>query len=160
MMFRLSFVQRTQMSPVRVTRILFILFAMGFWFLSFRCDGAQRRFTVADDIGLAYFGDPYSGQAEAVTFSPDGLYFVVDTERGILDRDRPESTLRVYRTKDVHEFLLHPVMTDEPSPCWIFSKSTYKDGPIITHIRWLRDSRGIAFLAKTGSGNSELFFAL
>jgi len=61
--------------------------------------------------------------------------------------------------EDVHHFVLHPEATLEPSPLWVLSKSTYKDGPIITQIRWLADSSGIAFLAKTAAGNDQLFLA-
>jgi len=123
------------------------------------CDAAKRRFTVADDIGVAHFGDPYTEKVAAVTYSPDGRYFVVDTERGMVEEDRPESTLWVYQTEDVHQFLVRPELGRGPSPVWMFSMSTYKDGPIITHIRWLDDSSGVAFLAKTASGNDELFLA-
>jgi dipeptidyl aminopeptidase/acylaminoacyl peptidase len=125
------------------------------------CGATKRRFTVADDIELTHFaGDPYTGGLDyAVRFSPDGLYFLVYTARGLLDQNRPESTLRVFRTEDVHQFLLHPEATREPSPVWILSKSTYKDGPIITRTRWLEDSSGVAFLATTASGKGQLLFA-
>ena len=121
----------------------------------------KRRFTVADDIELTHFaGDPYTGALDyAVRFSPDGLYFLVYTARGLLDQNRPESTLRVFRTEDVHRFLLHPEVTREPSPVWTLSKSTYKDGPIITRSRWLPDSSGVAFLAMTTSGKDQLLLA-
>src|SRR5258708_34328535 len=57
---------------------------IGFWLgLSNQpCEAAKRRFTVPDDIALIHFGDPYTAKANAVTVSPDGQYFVVDTERG------------------------------------------------------------------------------
>jgi len=136
-----------------------LFLAAGLTFVNPLCEAAKRRFTVADDIGVAHFGDPYLGKVDPVTFSPDGRYFVVDTERGLLDQDRPESTLRIYRTEQVCELLLRPEIAGEPSPVWMLSKSTYKDGSIITHIRWLNDSSGIAFLAKTAGGNDQLFLA-
>jgi dipeptidyl aminopeptidase/acylaminoacyl peptidase len=123
------------------------------------CYAAKHRFNVADDIGLTYFGDPFTGEVEAVTFSPNGRYFAVDSERGLLDQNCLESTLRVYSVDDVHQFVLHADRSHEPLPVWVFSKSTYKDGPIITNIRWLADSSGIAFLAKTSTGNNQLFLA-
>src|ERR1700704_5157682 len=64
-----------------------------------------KPLTVAEEIGLAHFGDPYGGEAEAVQFSPDGQYFAALTERGRLDLDRPEDTLRIYRAQDVLTFL-------------------------------------------------------
>lgn len=119
----------------------------------------SRSFTPQDDIGLAHFGDPYELQVEPVTFSPDGKYVVVDTERGLLDKNRPESTLRFYRTEDVLQFLSRPSTADELSPMWTLRKSTYKEGPIITHLLWLADSSGVSFLAKAANGNEQLFIA-
>jgi dipeptidyl aminopeptidase/acylaminoacyl peptidase len=119
----------------------------------------SRSFTPEDDIGLSHFGDPYELQVEPITFSPDGKYFVVDTERGLLDKNRPESTLRFYRTEDVLQFLSRPSSADELSPMWTLRKSTYKDGPVITHLLWLADSSGVAFLAKATNGNEQLFIA-
>jgi dipeptidyl aminopeptidase/acylaminoacyl peptidase len=136
-------------------RIAYLLLAAGMGFVSLASPPPKRRFTVADDIGVVHFGDSL-GDAP-ITFSPDGRYFVVDTERGLLDQDRLESTLRVYRTESVHQFLLDPELTDEPSPEWILSKSTYTDGPIIARLRWLSDSSEVAFLAKTATGNDQLF---
>jgi dipeptidyl aminopeptidase/acylaminoacyl peptidase len=139
-----------------VARTVYLLLAVGIGFVSLANSAAKRRFTVADDIAVSYFGDINGGEVAPVTFSPDGRYFVVDTERGLLDRDRPESTLRVYRTESVRQFLLHPEVTREPSPVEALSKATYKDGPIIAHLRWLSDSSGVAFLAKTTAGNDQL----
>ncbi len=42
---------------------------------------AKKRFTVVDEIGLKLFADSTSVEAERLRFSPDGNYFVVDTER-------------------------------------------------------------------------------
>jgi hypothetical protein len=120
---------------------------------------ATRRFTVADDIEWSRFGDPYNAQVDPVTFSPDGLYFVVHTERGVIETNRPESTLRVYSTEEVRQYLLHPEMQTQPSPVWVISRSTYKDGPIITYVRWLADSSEFSFLAKSVSGSEQLLLA-
>src|SRR5260370_35465196 len=124
------------MYPDRIVRSVCLLFAVGIGFVSLPSRAAKRRFTVSDDIGVVHFGDIYLGKANAVTFSPDGRYFVVDTERGLIEKNRPESTLRVYRTEDVHQFVLNSQASGEPPPWWIISKSTYKNGPIITNTRW------------------------
>jgi len=123
------------------------------------CEATKRRFTVADDITLTHFGDPYTGEADPVTFSPDRRYFVVCTERGLLEQNRPESTLRVFRTDEVQQFASHPNIVNQPLPVWSLSKSTYKDAPIITHINWLVDSTEFAFLLKAPSGNNQLLLA-
>lgn len=136
-------------------RFLFLLVAGALG--NFVCQA--KDFTVADEIALTHFGDPYTDQAEAVIFSPSGNYFVVNTERGLLDRNCPESTLRFYRRHEVEGFLYRPEVSQSPAPFWQIRMCTYKDGPIITHIRWLRDSTGVAFLAKNSSGNDQLFLA-
>jgi dipeptidyl aminopeptidase/acylaminoacyl peptidase len=140
-------------------RLLCLLLAVGVWSTNALSEDAKRRFTVADDIELSHFGDPYMAGVAPITFSPDGRFFVVDSERGRIDLDRPESTLRVYRTQDVEQFLRAPRSGPEPSPLWIMTKSSYRNGPIIKNIEWLRDSSGFAFLAKTSAGKDQLFLA-
>jgi dienelactone hydrolase len=112
----------------------------------------SRRFTVSDDIGITHLD-------AKVTFSPDDRYFFVTSERGRLDLNRAESSIRVYRVRDVADFLAHPGTRSELAPLWTLSKSTYKSGPIISDVRWLADSSGVVFLAKTDSGNDQLFLA-
>jgi hypothetical protein len=119
----------------------------------------RHRFTVADDIALSHFGDLYSDKVDPITFSRNRQYFVVDSERGLLDLNQPESTLRIYRTEDIRHHLLQLGENSEPPPIWKFSISTYRNGPIITQIRWLSDSTGLAFLAKSESGGDQLFLA-
>jgi len=119
----------------------------------------KRRFTLADDIGLTYFGDPFLGKAEAISFSPDNRYFVVHTERGRLDINRPESSLRVYRTADVKGFLAADPGASAPAPVWQFSRSSCPQGPVITTLHWLPDSSGFGFLAASPSGVIGLFLA-
>jgi dipeptidyl aminopeptidase/acylaminoacyl peptidase len=111
-----------------------------------------RKFTVADDIGITQVGSE-------VLFSPDDRFFIVTSDRGRLDLNRPESILRVYSTEDINRLLSQPNLQKEPSPLWSISKSTYKEGPIISDVRWLPESSGFVFLAKTESGNDQLFFA-
>jgi hypothetical protein len=124
-----------------------------------RAYGKQRPFSVADDIAFAYFGDPFQDKAEPLTFSPNGRYFVVQTEQGRLDINRPESSLRVYSMVQIKSWLSHPEVSANLSPLWRFSRSTYKDGPVISQLRWLRDSSGFVFLAKAETGADRLFLA-
>lgn len=111
-----------------------------------------RRFTVADDIELTRI-------SQTVMFSPDDGYFVVASDRGRLDLNRPESSLRVYSTEDIRHVLSGPSAQEEPAPVWTITQSTYKYGPIISNVRWLADSTGLVFLSKTASGTDQLFLA-
>jgi hypothetical protein len=119
----------------------------------------KRPFTVADDIALSHFGARISWDDDPFIFSPDHRFFAVYTEHGRLDLNRPESILRVYRTEEITRFLKEQPGTKEPLPLWKISKSTYRHGPIVTRMRWLRDSSGVAFLAKTAAGNNQLLLA-
>src|SRR5437870_834143 len=64
----------------------------------------KRAFTVRDDIGMTNFYPPYYGPKQ-LQFSPDGKYFAVYCNKGRLDLNRPEDTLRFYRSNDVEHFL-------------------------------------------------------
>jgi len=118
-----------------------------------------HAFTVADEIGIAHFGDPYTGKAESVQFSADGNYFAVNTERGRLDVNRPEGSLRIYRTHETLQFLQSAPGMARPTPVWVVNRSTDIEGPIIKHWRWLADSSGIAFLERGPQGADRLVLA-
>jgi len=120
---------------------------------------AKRRLTVADEIGLTQFNDPDGGPMEAVRFSPDGNYFAVWTERGRLDLNKVEDSLRFYRSQDVRDFLEHSEESKPPSPLWVVNLSTYREGPIISEWRWLANSSGVAFLQRMGRGDRQLVLA-
>jgi dipeptidyl aminopeptidase/acylaminoacyl peptidase len=120
---------------------------------------ARRPFDVTDDIALSRFGSSASFDDDPCAFSPDARFLAVYTEHGRVDLNRPESILRVYRTEDIIRTLHDRRRTAEPSPLWEIHQSTYRSGPIITRVRWLRDSSGVAFLSKTASGNNQLLLA-
>jgi dipeptidyl aminopeptidase/acylaminoacyl peptidase len=120
--------------------------------------GQQTKgsFTVSDEIGLALFDDPNGVPAE-VLFSPDGEYFIVKTERGRLDINRVEDSVRFYQTHDVKYFLDHSEVS-QPSPVWTVAR-TSNEGSIIAGWRWLSDSSGIAFLEPSENGNHRIVLA-
>jgi dipeptidyl aminopeptidase/acylaminoacyl peptidase len=150
---------RNNFSAGHLWRILRLLLIVEICLADLPHATAERRFTVEDDIRMVVFRRPFSDVADGEIFSPDGRYFTVSTERGLVRQNRVEGTLRVFRTKDVRVFLRGADISSEPSPFWVIRKSPYKDGPIITQICWLADSSGIAFLAKTETGNDRLFLA-
>lgn len=125
------------------------------WSSGVAAEEAARRFTAADDIAFARFED-IEGRDRPVAFSPDGKYFAVLTERGRLDINRPESTVRIYAAADVSAWL-HGAKGVEPF--WTFSTSEFRNGPALSHLQWLGDSSGLAYLAKTASGQDRLYLA-
>ena len=104
-----------------------------------------KPFTVKDDIELASFGDDPTG---AVRFSPNSNYFAVYTERGRLDLDRCENSLRFYRSEEVKDFLKKADGPKPPMPVWVVSLSTSKTCSSINGWHWLADSSGVAFLQR------------
>src|SRR5438552_1758082 len=104
----------------------------------------KMPFTVAEDIALTTFASPY-GPSAKVRFSPDGNYFAVWSERGRLDLNCVEDSLRFYRRQDVEAFLKRSDASQSVEPVWIVNRSD-KEGTVINDWRWLPDSRGVAYL--------------
>src|ERR1700733_14434010 len=118
-------------SPITsLVSILTLLFLLVRGVPSCRAQPTNKPFTVADDIGMMLFGDQNGGQADAVRFSPDGSYFAVHTERGCLDLNRVEDTIRFYRSQDIENFAKHSDNSRQPVPMWTLTLSTDKTGPI------------------------------
>src|SRR5579862_7267485 len=96
-----------------------------------------RPFTVADDIKFVRFANPDEEGIEPIIYSPDRRYVIVHVERGRLDHNKVESTLRVYSMERLRRVGQNRSVNSEPPPVWILSKSTFKNGPIISKVRWL-----------------------
>ena len=129
------------------------------WFLGTTASARQtkRSFTVADDIGLTLFATQGGGAPE-LHFSPDGKYFAVWTERGILKLNCVEDSIRIYRSEDVKNFL--DAKAQAAQPVWILALSG-NHHPVIGNWHWLGNSSGIAFLRPNAAnaGKQELVLA-
>jgi dipeptidyl aminopeptidase/acylaminoacyl peptidase len=132
-----------------------VVLALGFVVATASAHQAKRPFTIVDEIGLTMFGTADGGPPE-LHFSPDGKYFAVWAERGRLDLNRPEDSLRFYRTQDVKAFLDHSEQSEPPSPIWVITRATYKQQRSIESWRWIANSSGVAFLERTSSGSQRL----
>jgi dipeptidyl aminopeptidase/acylaminoacyl peptidase len=107
---------------------------------------AKRPFTIIDEIGLQLFiPDAWRPNPR---FSPDGRFFAVYSQRGRLDLNRPEYSLRFYRTAQVEDFLKHSDRSQPPLPVWDLRLATDKEGQIIHDWHWLPDSSGVAFVQR------------
>jgi hypothetical protein len=118
----------------------------------------KKPFSVADEIGIVLFGAP-SGTPPELHFSPDGQYVAVWTQRGQLDLNRVEESLRFYRGADIGHFLGHFDDLQPPAPVWVVNRSAKKARSIGSAWRWLSDSSGVAFLERTGGDNNRLVLA-
>ncbi len=105
----------------------------------------KRPFTVADDISMTTIGDNSNGDTTDIEFSPDGKYFAVCTNRGRLDLNRVEGSLRFYRSQEVENFLHNPKELRAPSPIWVVDRFQKERAPF-RDWQWLADSGGVAFL--------------
>ena len=145
-------------SAITSFSLLLILLSSLLW-VSPSCKAQQttRPFSIADDIGLTLFGTPQGGPPE-LYFSPNGRYFAVWTERGRLDLDQVEDSLRFYRSRDVSQFLERSNGSERPSPAWIVNHDD-REGLSIKDWRWLADSSGVAYLERTANGYHRLMLA-
>jgi dipeptidyl aminopeptidase/acylaminoacyl peptidase len=122
-----------------------------------RSTPGNRVLTVADEIGLAEFGDnSYSGKVEAITWSPDAEAVAVHVARGRLSDNQVESELRIYSAGDLRRLAAHSAEGPVPKPRWSTVQATFKEGPIIQSIRWAADGKSLFFLLKSAAGNMQL----
>lgn len=116
---------------------------------------SPASFTVAKEIGLVDF--PIVGSvAYPVTVSPDGRFVAVWSERGLLDKNRVEDDLRVYDMSALRQFVLSSRRARSPRPVLELREATFTEGPIISQIRWLPESNGLAFLLRAARDENEL----
>lgn len=124
---------------------------------------AQRRpFTVEDDIGLAHFGDLYSGVGQSLAVSPDHSRMAAFVEYGSIQDNRLHDELRIYDMGELRKFLDDKPSQSPPSPIWTLQEATNSNGnngTLISNLRWLDDSSGVAFLLRNGSGLRQLMLA-
>lgn len=114
-----------------------------------------KSFTVAEEISLAHFLDPF--YSETAIVSPNGRFVALQpAERGLLKKDLIEDEMRVYDMTALVRFVLNPDRSLAPTPVLDLRESTYKEGPIISQIQWLPNSSGLAFLLRTAEGNYQL----
>lgn len=114
-----------------------------------------KPFTVAEGIALARFNTHYYNATNPLA-SPDGRFLAVWAERGLVDKNLVEDELRVYDRAALEDFLEHASQVRAPAPVLDLREATYQEGPIVSHIRWLRDSTKLAFLLRDAQGKNQL----
>jgi dipeptidyl aminopeptidase/acylaminoacyl peptidase len=122
----------------------------------------QHSFTVAADVATTQFGCPFAGDTQPVTLSPNGEMFVVQSEHGLIKQNVLQDELRIYKLTDLRRLMYKPAQTTAPKPIWSIVEATNRDGDngcLISRIRWLRNSEGVAFLLRNETGHSQLFLA-
>lgn len=121
---------------------------------------AARPFTVADSIAMTHLVDPTSGRtlwrSEEFKVSPDGNWLVVTTKRGLLAKGMNEYTLYSLRVDDVLRYLnSQSGALPEMRARARFEISSHDDA--IAKLRWLPDSRHVAFIGRTVAGVGQVY---
>lgn len=120
-----------------------------------------RPFTIRDSIEISYFVNPTfwtvnHDHPTAPIVSPDRRWLLVITQRGVLASNYLESTIWVLSREAVSDFLSRKsVFRPEPKAVATFQATS--NNPVISDVRWLADSRRIAFLAREHGGYPQLF---
>jgi len=112
-------------------------------------------FSVGDDVSMSQIIGGYDGSV--VKFSPDGRYFVAVSEGRSADY-QPEDIIWLWRTHDVMTFLTTR-SANAPAPEIVARTSGSRDGVMVTDLKWLRDSTGVAYLVRLVSGNHQVIRA-
>jgi dipeptidyl aminopeptidase/acylaminoacyl peptidase len=90
--------------------------------------------------------------------SPDGRWFLVVSERGVLRDNSLESTIWIFDRHAVSVFV-SGISGERPTPRAIATFSAISNTPVISDVHWLPDSTKIAFLAKRTGGYPQLYIA-
>lgn len=129
-------------------------------------DGRQS-FSVKDDIAMVRFNDPPEehdvSEQDADLYSPDGNLVAVVTTRGILSTDRVQSSISIFRLKDVASFLESP-SAPPPMPRLVAAIAAIPEGqqtvayaPMIRDLRWSADGTHLYFRGQNERGGFQLY---
>jgi dipeptidyl aminopeptidase/acylaminoacyl peptidase len=128
---------------------------------------ANRPFTIKDSIEISQIVNPARSTTIALRgkeplgvpiYSPDGKYFLVVTQRGLLSSNKLEGTIWLFNWKNVRDHILSNSRADV-LPKKLVSVSSTSNTPVIEDVRWIDGSKKIAFLAKDGGPYQQLFVA-
>jgi dipeptidyl aminopeptidase/acylaminoacyl peptidase len=122
-----------------------------------------RAFTVKDSIEISYITHPSMWTVNqdpvvAPIISPDQRYFLLVTQRGMLSSNSIESTIWLFDRKVVLDYVARRT-TVRPAPRMIATLRAASNMAVISDVRWLSDSKGIAFLGRKASSLPQLFVA-
>lgn len=125
----------------------------------------KRPFTVKDSIEISQIVDParsttielHERQPTGTPIcSPDGRYFLLVTQRGVLSANKLEGTIWLFDQKIVRDHIL----ANSPAklvPKKLVTVRSTSNTPVIEDVRWIDGSKKVAFLAKNDSPYQRLF---
>ena len=131
----------------------------------FAAGRVKRPFTVRDSIELSHIVNPAPSTTPGTPdeppnpipiYSPDGDHFLFVTSRGDLSTNSLQSTVWIFETRAVWDYVSHRSIV-RPAPKKLIAMSARSNVPVISDVRWMRDSNRITFLAKNGDSHQRLF---
>jgi hypothetical protein len=155
--------------PLKLFRLLLALSIFSYSVVMTKAENAEEprrhEFTIRDSIELSNIvTSEYDSVIElrdslplgTPLASPDGRYFVLQTERGRLATNKLESTIWLFDMKAVLNYA-HDQSLPQPAPVAIATLAATSNLPVIADIRWAPDSQHITLLGKDGSPYQRLF---
>lgn len=127
----------------------------------------DQPFTVEDSIKISYLINPAASTFPEMRevppvgvpiCSPDRKRFLLITQRGLLATNSIESTLWLFDSKAVLDYLRQKAAV-APAPKPVAVLSAESNTPVISDVRWFKDSDRIAFLGKPDGSHQQLFVA-
>lgn len=120
-----------------------------------------RPFTIKDSIEFSRFANPAlwtTNQDRPVEpiMSPDGKKALIVTFRGIISNNTIESTIWLFDWHSIVQFAVQPSGVP-PAPRVLVRFAAASNTPVISDIRWLRDSNRVAFLARSDAALQQLY---
>lgn len=126
-----------------------------------------RAFTVRDSIEMEKFTDPWEVTSHEVKkFSPNGRYFIVVTQRGIVETNRLRSTIWLFDVNAERAFVRSESPIKAPKPVVlatiIGSTTNVYDSAndsleTVRDLQWSEDGRRVVFRGRHGSSDWTLF---
>jgi hypothetical protein len=123
---------------------------------------AASPFSVVDSIQRVVFVNPTLWSVNGERYveplrSKNGDYVIFVTERGILSSNVIEATIWIYDKDQLRTLSRSPRAQVKPRALVRMSGSS--NAPIISDVRWLGDSKSIAFIGRNGGPIANLYTA-
>lgn len=123
---------------------------------------AESDFSVADSIERVVFVNPSLWSVNGETYveplrSKNDDYVVFVTERGLLSSNKIEATIWIYDKNQLQTLSRNPQVQVVPRALVRMSASS--NAPIISDVRWLEDSKRIAFIGRNRDSIANLYTA-
>jgi len=119
-------------------------------------DASQRRFSVRDSIEMSNFSEPG-------LLSPDGHWFAIVTQRGLIAQDATEATIWLFDSSGLRKSAISSGAVESITPIALTRLTASINGggedigKVIMSVTWETGSNSLLFLGRDGQENRQLF---